>query len=93
VTTPGATSTSGRPPETGIPIEIEGLSKAFHGQTILDGLSVAVAAGSTVALIGPSGGGKSTLLRCLNGLAEFDAGRVRDHSCDGHGDTGPLSNA
>src|SRR5262249_59994560 len=34
-------------------------------------------AGGTVALIGPSGGGKSTLLRCLNGLHGFDAGAVR----------------
>jgi ABC-type polar amino acid transport system ATPase subunit len=33
--------------------------------------------GETVALLGPSGGGKSTLLRCLNGLNDFDRGEIR----------------
>ena len=37
----------------------------------------ACSAGETVALLGPSGGGKSTLLRCLNGLNTFDSGEIR----------------
>ena len=44
---------------------------------MLTGVSLTVAAGETVALIGPSGGGKSTLLRCLNGLNSFDGGAIR----------------
>lgn len=73
-TTAGA---AGPRPGSGIGIEVDGLAKAFHEHVILDHLSVVIAPGSTVALIGPSGGGKSTLLRCLNGLADFDAGSVR----------------
>ena len=57
-------------------IEAEGLRKAYGDQTVLDGVTLRIPAGSTVALIGPSGGGKSTFLRCLNGLTPFDSGRV-----------------
>ena len=60
----------------GIDLAAEGLRKSFPGRTILDGVDLAVGAGQTVAVIGPSGGGKSTLLRCLNGLTDFDGGRV-----------------
>ena len=65
---------SGNP---GIELSFAGLRKVYDEHTILDGLTVTIAAGSTVALIGPSGGGKSTLLRCLNGLTPFEAGEVR----------------
>ncbi len=58
-------------------LEIMSVGKQFAGRPVLRGLSFTVAAGETVALIGPSGGGKSTLLRCINGLAPFDAGEVR----------------
>jgi polar amino acid transport system ATP-binding protein len=58
-------------------IAVEGLCKAFGDHLILDRLSIAIEAGTTTALIGPSGGGKSTFLRCLNGLNDFDAGKVR----------------
>ena len=44
---------------------------------MLDDISLTVDAGETVALIGPSGGGKSTLLRCINGLNTFDEGEIR----------------
>ena len=60
----------------GVGLTIEGLRKSFGGRTILDGIDLTIAAGQTVALIGPSGGGKSTLLRCLNGLTDFDGGRI-----------------
>jgi len=62
---------------TGVAIAIEGLRKGYGDHAVLDGLSLSVPAGACVALIGPSGGGKSTLLRCLNGLTPFEAGRVQ----------------
>lgn len=58
-------------------VEIEGLVKRFPGRTVLDGVSLKIPAGQTAALIGPSGGGKSTLLRCVNGLTRFDAGTIQ----------------
>jgi polar amino acid transport system ATP-binding protein len=51
--------------------------KQFDSRLVLDGVSLSIEAGQTVALLGPSGGGKSTLLRCLNGLNHFDAGEIR----------------
>lgn len=53
------------------------LCKSFGPRVILDRISLSIEPGETVALLGPSGGGKSTLLRCLNGLTPFDAGEVR----------------
>jgi polar amino acid transport system ATP-binding protein len=58
-------------------IRVEGVSKRYGPRVVLDCVSLRVRAGETVALIGPSGGGKSTLLRCLNGLCAFDQGSVR----------------
>ncbi len=57
-------------------ISIRGLSKRHGALQVLEGLSAEVAAGETIAVVGPSGGGKSTLLRCLNYLEVFDAGEV-----------------
>jgi sulfate transport system ATP-binding protein len=57
-------------------IEIGGISKAFDGHVALDDVSVVVPEGSLTAILGPSGGGKSTLLRVIAGLEEPDAGNV-----------------
>jgi polar amino acid transport system ATP-binding protein len=57
-------------------VEISKLTKRFGPRTILDDISLSIEAGQTVALIGPSGGGKSTLLRCINGLNTFDSGTI-----------------
>jgi polar amino acid transport system ATP-binding protein len=57
-------------------IEVHQLRKAYGDRTILDGVTATFARGQVVALVGPSGGGKSTLLRCLNGLEGFDGGHV-----------------
>jgi ABC-type multidrug transport system ATPase subunit len=58
------------------PISIRNLTKRFGERTILDRLSMTIAPGETVAIIGPSGGGKSTFIRCINGLAPFDEGEI-----------------
>jgi polar amino acid transport system ATP-binding protein len=58
-------------------IIIDNVNKRFGDRAVLAGVSLRVNAGETVALIGPSGGGKSTLLRCLNALNTFDAGRIQ----------------
>src|SRR5438132_8305485 len=58
-------------------IAVRNVAKQFGDRRVLDGVSLTVNAGETVALIGPSGGGKSTLLRCLNGLNTFDAGEIQ----------------
>jgi polar amino acid transport system ATP-binding protein len=57
-------------------ILVENVRKAFESRTILDGISVRFARGKVSSLVGPSGGGKSTLLRCINGLERFDSGRI-----------------
>jgi ABC-type polar amino acid transport system ATPase subunit len=49
----------------------------YHGPArILDGATLTAAPGQLTALVGPSGGGKSTLLRCVNGLEQFQSGTV-----------------
>ncbi|HJZ87632.1 MAG TPA: amino acid ABC transporter ATP-binding protein [Polyangia bacterium] len=55
---------------------LKNVCKRFADHVVLDSVSLRVAAGETVALIGPSGGGKSTLLRCVNGLTPFDQGEI-----------------
>jgi len=57
-------------------VEIRGVAKRFGTRQVLDGVDLTIGQGETVALIGPSGGGKSTLLRCINGLTHFDAGEI-----------------
>ncbi|MFO0739983.1 MAG: amino acid ABC transporter ATP-binding protein [Labilithrix sp.] len=57
-------------------ITIRALEKAFDGRPILKGISLDFEKGKVTTLVGPSGGGKSTLLRCINGLETFDAGRI-----------------
>ena len=58
-------------------ISINNISKRFGTRQVLDGVSLQIKPGETVAMLGPSGGGKSTLLRCLNGLNTIDAGEIR----------------
>ncbi len=57
-------------------IAVESLVKTREGVRVLDGVSLAGAAGGVTALVGASGSGKTTLLRCLNGLETFEAGSL-----------------
>jgi ABC-type polar amino acid transport system ATPase subunit len=58
-------------------IEVRDLIKSHGDLRVLDGVSLSVQRGEVAAVIGPSGGGKSTLLRCINGLETFEAGEVQ----------------
>lgn len=58
-------------------ISIRGLTKRYGTNTVLDSIDLDIAAGERVAIIGPSGTGKSTLLRCLNYLDRPDGGVIR----------------
>ena len=53
------------------------VTKRFDAHTVLDRVSLKFDGAHCLALIGPSGGGKSTLLRCVNGLERFESGEVR----------------
>lgn len=57
-------------------IAVRELVKRFDTQTILDGITLQVARSEVAVIIGPSGGGKTTFLRCLNGLETFQDGRI-----------------
>lgn len=66
-------------------VEIQRVGKRFADRAVLEDINLSIPRGQTTMLIGPSGGGKSTLLRCINGLAAFDSGtiRVEDHTLHG----------
>jgi len=57
-------------------ISVRTLCKRHGEREVLTGVSAEVKKGETIAIVGPSGGGKSTLLRCLNYLETFDKGTV-----------------
>jgi osmoprotectant transport system ATP-binding protein len=57
-------------------IRLEAVSKRYGGRAALDAVSITVAAGEFVALVGGSGSGKTTLLKTINGLIRPDAGQV-----------------
>jgi sulfate transport system ATP-binding protein len=63
-------------------IEVRNITKRFGDFLALDDVSVDIAAGSLTALLGPSGGGKSTLLRVIAGLESPDSGVVEISGTD-----------
>lgn len=80
MTTTGAERTSERaerPREEDAPaIELVGVTKRYGERAVLDDVTLAIPRGETTVLLGPSGTGKSTLLRLAVGLAQPDAGDV-----------------
>ncbi|MFJ1292462.1 amino acid ABC transporter ATP-binding protein [Paracoccus yeei] len=57
-------------------IAIDQIHKRYGALEVLKGVSMSVDAGQVVAIIGRSGSGKSTMLRCINGLEAFQSGSI-----------------
>lgn len=57
-------------------IQLQNIIKRYGKHEVLSGVSLTVTRGEVCVLLGPSGGGKSTLLRTINGLETFDSGEV-----------------
>ncbi|MFE1098975.1 ABC transporter ATP-binding protein [Nocardiopsis alba] len=72
------TTTTEAPPDTAqeIAVRLRSLTKGFGDRTVLDGVDLEVRRGEILALLGPSGTGKTTLLRILSGLTAPDDGEV-----------------
>ena len=57
-------------------LELKKIEKSFSGRKILDGISLKVTDGEIMCIVGQSGGGKTTLLRCISGLERIDEGEM-----------------
>lgn len=57
-------------------IEIKNLRKSFKNNVVLDGINLSIKKGDVIGVIGPSGTGKSTLLRCINQLEKPESGEI-----------------
>lgn len=57
-------------------LELKNIKKSFSGRKILDGISLKVTDGEIMCIVGQTGGGKTTLLRCISGLERIDEGEM-----------------
>lgn len=73
---PRATAPVAAPPVHGLSVRLAGVEKRFGERAVLRGIDLDIAAGCFVAIVGRSGGGKSTLLRLLAGLETATGGEV-----------------
>ncbi len=64
-------------PEGAAPLEFENVSVEFDGRTVLDDVSLSIPAGATVAIVGRTGSGKSTLVHLIPRLIDPSAGAVK----------------
>ena len=56
---------------------VEGLTKSYHGKTVVDHLDLSVKSGTVFGLLGANGAGKSTTIECILGTKQADTGTVR----------------
>ena len=63
-----------RRPSGRTPLSVAGLAKSYNGQAVLDDVSFELERGDRLAVVGPNGVGKSTLLRVVSGIIEADGG-------------------
>ncbi len=61
-------------------LECEGVSAGYHGRPVVSDVSLSIDPGEVVALLGPNGGGKSTLMKTLGGIVPTIAGKIRIQS-------------
>ena len=78
---PAAGAHEARPPK----LALRGVTRRYGHETVLDDVSLDVPAGDTLVLFGPSGAGKTVLLRVVAGVVEPDAGDVAIDGVDQHG--------
>lgn len=57
-------------------LKVEGLEKSFNKNKVLKGVNLEIKEGEITVVVGPSGGGKTTLLRCISGLTNPDNGSI-----------------
>lgn len=57
-------------------LKVENLEKSFGANRVLKGVNLELKEGEITVIVGPSGGGKTTLLRCINGLTDPDKGSI-----------------
>jgi polar amino acid transport system ATP-binding protein len=57
-------------------LNIQNLSKNFKGKEVLKDINMQLSKGEVVAVLGQSGAGKTTLIRCINGLEQCDGGTI-----------------
>src|SRR6476620_9462708 len=67
---------NGQQSANGPMVDAQDVHKYFHGNEVLKGINMRVAKGEVVVLIGASGSGKTTFLRCVNHLEKIDKGRI-----------------
>ena len=74
-------------------IEIKNLRAAYDGKTVLHDVDLTVYDRDFLGIIGPNGGGKTTLIKCILGLLKPAGGTIAYHSCRPGGADGKLRQA
>lgn len=73
-------------------IEVQGLTKAYGDNKVLQGIDLRVERGTMLALLGPNGAGKTTTVRILSTLLKYDGGTVTIEGHDAHNDADKVRN-